>query len=110
MLPQILKTAYGLEAIPEYKFHPKRKWKFDYAILEHKIAIEIEGSVWTNGRHTRGSGFVKDMEKYNTATAMGWKLIRIVPNDYTSALFFIALILEENKKEYEVKIKEIKAK
>jgi len=99
MLDKILKASFGLNAIPEYKFHPKRKWRFDWCILEHRIAIEIEGGVWSKGRHTRGSGFVKDMEKYNTATALGWKVIRIVPNDYTNALYFIALILEENKKE-----------
>jgi len=103
MLDKILKASFGLTAIPEYKFHDKRKWRFDWCILEHRIAIEIEGGVWSKGRHTRGSGFVKDMEKYNTATALGWKVIRIVPNDYTNALYFIALILEENKKIKEVK-------
>jgi hypothetical protein len=57
--------------------------------------IEIEGAVWTNGRHTRGSGFVKDMEKYNTATAMGFKLIRIQTGDYSSALKFIGMIINK---------------
>jgi len=70
-----------LELIKEHKFHPQRRWRFDYAILEHKIAIEVEGGVWTKGRHTRGSGFVKDMEKYNAAAVLGWTLIRVTPSN-----------------------------
>lgn len=65
----------------EHKFHPTRKWKFDFAFVHHKIAVEIEGGVWTGGRHTRGSGFVKDMEKYNAATELGWRILRYTPSD-----------------------------
>lgn len=65
----------------EYKFHDKRKWRFDYCFPRHKVAIEIEGGVWTRGRHTRGSGFVKDMEKYNEATRLGWRILRFTPSD-----------------------------
>lgn len=68
-----------VECIKEYKFHPTRKWRFDYAIPEHKIALEVEGGVWTGGRHTSPKGFLGDMEKYNTATIMGWKLLRTTP-------------------------------
>lgn len=67
--------------IAEYKFHPKRKWRIDY-YFEHKnqkVALEVEGGVWTNGRHTRGKGFTKDMEKYNQLSAHGIFLIRCVP-------------------------------
>jgi len=99
MLNKIIFAELGLECIPEYKFHDKRRWRFDYAIVgsritSSKIAVEIEGGIWSGGRHTRGKGFIGDMEKYNTATAMGWKVIRIQPNDYTSALEFIKMILD----------------
>lgn len=60
----------------EYKFHPKRKWRFDRADTERKIAIEFEGGVYSGGRHTRGKGFEGDCEKYNAATAMGWRVFR----------------------------------
>lgn len=60
----------------EYKFHPTRRWRFDFAIPDHMVAIEVEGGTWANGRHTRGSGFEKDCEKYNAATLDGWRVFR----------------------------------
>jgi len=77
----ICKTDLGVECVKEYKFHPERRWRFDYAIPEHKIALEVEGGVWTQGRHTRPQGFLGDVEKYNTATLMGWRVFRTTPTD-----------------------------
>jgi very-short-patch-repair endonuclease len=68
----------------EFKFHKKRKWRFDFAFVQYKVALEIEGGVWIQGRHTRGSGFVKDMEKYNKATELGWRILRITPDNLTT--------------------------
>lgn len=64
----------------EHRFHSTRKWRFDFAHEELKIAIEIEGAVWVRGRHTRGKGYLADMEKYNTAQSMGWRVFRYAPN------------------------------
>lgn len=64
----------------EFKFHPTRKWRFDRADVGNRIAIEFDGGVWIKGRHTRGSGFVRDCEKFNEAAALGWRILR-----YTSA-------------------------
>jgi hypothetical protein len=61
---------------PEYKFHPVRKWRFDYAFVNEKIAIELNGAVWTQGRHTRGSGALKDWEKINSAQEFGWIVLQ----------------------------------
>lgn len=77
----ICKTDLNVECIKEFRFHPKRLWRFDYAIPDHKIALEVEGGVWTNGRHTRSQGFLGDMEKYNTATLMGWRVLRTTPTE-----------------------------
>lgn len=72
--------AHGLpEPVTEYKFHDVRRWRFDYAWPTHKIALEIEGGIWTGGRHTRGKGFIADLEKYNTASSIGWRIFRITP-------------------------------
>lgn len=61
----------------EYKFHPEKRWKFDFAIPAWKVAIEVEGGTWLpKGRHTTGKGFQKDCEKYNAAAVMGWRILR----------------------------------
>lgn len=65
----------------EFLFHPTRKWRFDYAIPEYKIALEVEGGVWTGGRHTRPQGFLGDIEKYNSGTLLGWRIFRVTPED-----------------------------
>lgn len=76
----LCRSDLGVECVKEYRFHSTRKWRFDYAIPEHKIAIEVEGGVWTGGRQTSPQGFLGDMEKYNTATVMGWRVLRTTPD------------------------------
>lgn len=71
----------GEDVVPEHRFAPPRRWRFDFAIVRHRIALEVEGGAWTAGRHFRGPGILKDMEKYNTAACLGWRLIRVVPGD-----------------------------
>jgi len=63
--------------ILEHQFHPTRKWRFDFAYPDIKIAFEYEGGIFSNGAHTRGKHFQSDCEKYNTATMMGWRIFRI---------------------------------
>lgn len=67
----------GPPLVAEHKFHPTRRWRFDFAEPARKVAVEIEGGIWNGGRHTRGSGYEKDAEKYNTATEMGWRVFRL---------------------------------
>lgn len=69
--------AKGPELVREHRFHPPRRWRFDFAHLETRTAIEIEGGTWTGGRHTRGAGFVADAEKYNAAALAGWTVFRL---------------------------------
>jgi very-short-patch-repair endonuclease len=70
-----------LEFKKEVKFHPVRKWRFDYQIVskidkEFKLALEIDGGNWSNGRHNRGNGFEEDHIKFNQAACWGWKVLR----------------------------------
>lgn len=80
MFVKIIKAETGLTVEKEYKFHPVRKWRFDYAIPSIRMAIEVEGGVWTGGRHTSSRGFLGDMEKYNEAALAGWCLVRTTPD------------------------------
>ena len=67
----------------EFKFHATRRWRFDYCWIDEKIALEVEGGIWINGRHNRGSGFIKDMEKYNNAALLGYRVIKCTPKTLT---------------------------
>ena len=71
-----IKQETNLDFEPEFKFHAKRKWRIDFYCHRHKIGIEIEGGIWTGGRHVRAAGYIADMEKYNEITIHGIKLLR----------------------------------
>ena len=59
----------------EHRFHPTRKWRFDFSFISKKLAIELHGGIYTQGRHTRGAGVEADMIKINTAQEMGWTVL-----------------------------------
>jgi hypothetical protein len=71
---------------PEYQFHATRKWRIDVALLDHDIAIEIDGGAWIQGRHGRGTGIEKDNEKYAALAIAGWRLIRCTPGQVKKGL------------------------
>lgn len=69
--------AHGLPTPErEYRFHDVRRWRFDFAWPELRVAVEVDGGTWTAGRHNRGAGFEGDAEKLNAATALGWRVFR----------------------------------
>ncbi len=71
----------------EYAFHPVRKWRFDYAWPHHgRIALEVEGGIWTGGAHAQPIGIERDMEKYNAAALLGWRVLRYQPADLALAI------------------------
>lgn len=65
----------------EYKFHETRKWRFDFAFPMAKVALEVQGGIFIHGAHSRGAQMKKDWEKYNTAAAMGWRILQVEPRD-----------------------------
>lgn len=83
--PSHLEEAFALhllaERLPaaqrEYRFaRPERQWRFDFAWPELMVAAEVEGGTRSGGRHTRGSGYEADCEKYNAAALRGWRVFR----------------------------------
>lgn len=80
--------AHGLPTpVHEYQFDPARKWRVDY-LFDSWLALEVEGGVWAEGRHTRGQGFVDDISKYNELAIAGYVLIRCTPADIQSGAAF----------------------
>ena len=88
MFRRKLAAFTGCEIKPEHVFYPGRKWRIDFAIVDIKIGIEIEGGVWSGGRHTRGKGFIDDVEKYNAAATLGWVILRFTPQDLNKITTF----------------------
>ena len=86
----ILKEMFpGVEF--EYKFHPTRKWRFDAAWSHAKIALEIEGGIWIQGRHNRPSGYLRDVDKYNEAGILGWHIFRVTPQQVKNGQAIVLL-------------------
>jgi very-short-patch-repair endonuclease len=75
-LKYLLHVARVPDPYREYRFHPERKWRFDFAWPDQKLAAEVEGGIWTGGAHTRGKHFNSDCEKYNAAALAGWRVLR----------------------------------
>lgn len=78
-------TLGGPKLESEFRFHATRRWRADYAHLESRTLIEVEGGVWVGGRHNRAAGFVADAEKYFEAALGGWRVVRLVDSQLNLA-------------------------
>lgn len=79
LLYEILNESYPGQWVSEFKGIEGRKYRFDAANPDKRIAIEIEGGLWIHGRHNRPVGMEQDMAKYNAAVVDGWKVLRYSP-------------------------------
>lgn len=79
LLRQHIADAGLPEPVSEHRGIPGRRFRFDLAWPDLMVACEIEGGIWIEGRHTRGSGYERDVEKYNLAVLHGWTVIRATP-------------------------------
>lgn len=76
-----LKATKLPKADREYRFCEGRKWRFDFAWVHKKVAVEIDGVLYTSqvGRHQTALGYKKDCEKLNKAAELGWRVFRYTP-------------------------------
>ena len=64
--------------VAEVRFHGTRQWRFDWAYLDRKIAIEYQGGNYTGrGGHNTVKGLRNDYAKFTEASLLGWTLILI---------------------------------
>lgn len=82
------------EPTPEHRFHPVRKWRADYAFLftTPRVLVEIDGGAWTQGRHTRGAGFIEDQRKLNAAALLGFAVLRYTPDRLAECIADLRLL------------------
>lgn len=91
-----IKAAKLPEPVREHVFAKPRRWRFDFAWPSFKLAVEVEGAIFVGGRHNRPMGMMADMEKYNAAALLGWKVLRVAGPHVKSgeALEWIEVALE----------------
>ena len=84
-------VAVGLpRPTPEYQFAKDigRRWKTDWAWVPQKIALELEGGAFKGHGHRSVGKFLRDMEKYNTLSIRGWRLLRVTTKDMNDGTVF----------------------
>ena len=64
---QLWRLLGGPALEKEHRFDKRRRWRFDYAYIATRIAVEINGGVWSQGRHNQGKGYLNDLDKLNAA-------------------------------------------
>jgi hypothetical protein len=92
-------AEHGIYAVPEYRFDADRKWRFDFILAPErsyggllptteahaadywKLALEVQGGLFTNGRHSRGAALLKEHEKLNAAACAGWRVLYTIPDN-----------------------------
>lgn len=92
--------SIGIPFQTELVFHHVRKFRFDIAVTQYKIAIEYEGIFRGKSRHTTVKGYSEDCIKYNLAAVNGWRVLRYTAKNYGQAvpdlLNLIKLLNHEN--------------
>jgi very-short-patch-repair endonuclease len=71
----------GLER--EYRFHPARKWRLDFAWPARRVGVEIDGFGLRNqyGGHQTRAGRINDCAKDRAAVLLGWRILRYTTAD-----------------------------
>lgn len=87
-LPLMVKAAGLPTATREHAFHPGRRWRFDFAYPDRKIGIEVEGGIWRQGggAHSHPLNILRDIEKYNAAAVLGWRILRFTTEDVSNGV------------------------
>jgi hypothetical protein len=112
--PVIVRAFWATFKIPtpveEYRFCAGHRWRFDFAWPNYQreiradtgevvtiftltnaqiggVAVEVQGGIWTRGRHTRGAALKMEWDKLNTAAILGWRILYCEPRQVMSTAF-----------------------
>lgn len=81
----------------QYRYAPGRRLRADFAWPDHRLLVEVQGGIFRGGskggRGAHGSitGILADIDRLNTATLAGYRLLRVTP-DMVSSGAALALI------------------
>jgi hypothetical protein len=83
--PSIVRSYWRMNKLPEpvaeLQFHPVRKWRFDWAWEDERVALEVQGGLFVHGGHNRGGYLLKEHEKRNAAAIHGWRILYCQPKE-----------------------------
>ena len=68
----------------EYKFQPKRRFRWDLCWPSQKLAVEVQGGIWIKGGHSTGKGITRDCEKLDEGVKLGWKVLQFTKEQIES--------------------------
>jgi very-short-patch-repair endonuclease len=80
----------GWDLTEQHRFHPDRKWAFDFAFPSLKLAVEVDGI----GHHRCFRRVRQDTEKLNEAARLGWRVLRFQASESKKAAEWAAFIRE----------------
>jgi very-short-patch-repair endonuclease len=93
--------AYGLTGyVREYAAIPGRKFRFDFAFIQERLLIEVQGGTFSGGAHGRGVGIHRDYEKGNLAVQHKWRVLQFDTKQVKSgeAVAFTQSIIQQGAK------------
>lgn len=79
----------GWDLVREHRFHPERRWRFDFAFPSVKLAVEVDGRY-----HRTHEGVRNDCEKGNEAIRLGWRVLHFPSFQKSRAHEWAATIVE----------------
>ena len=84
---------------PHVDGKPVRRWRTDLALPDLRVGFEVDGSMFSGGRHGGTRSVVRDLEKRNAQACLGWKMIHVTPamvNSGEALLWALAALEPEN--------------
>lgn len=85
---QIWRRSGLIGAVAEHQFHPDRKWRFDFAFIKQKVAIEVQGGIFMRrGGHNTGMALRREHEKRNAAAVLCWRILYCEPREVCTLEF-----------------------
>lgn len=82
LFAELVGAGKGLRARLSAKGY--KDYRYDFAHIEKRVAVEINGSVWQKGGHNTGKGLIRDYDKLNQAQLQGWQVYIFTPQQVKS--------------------------